>query len=354
LEDVPPSCPVYDVRYVYIFGYTPDVVYVGYLPGYLGCFPYYGTVVYGTGYHYRPWRGRRHYYPRPHTWGFQARYNPWLTRWSFGYSYGAGFLRVGSRWHPGRPGPHPHRRLWFGPGGFRRPLVAQDMRLLRTWRRGASRPRLADRLPANLYNRQENIARVNRSALRMPVRPLARPAARPASSPNNVFAGKDGKVYQRVGTGKWKVNEGRVWRPTPTPTATPGTQSPADRGKKPELGMKRGWPNLRPFPRPTPVEKPAEPSAPPAGRPTARPTPTPSPVQPSPERPVERRETPTPQPAPVSPTPGNLEREFRARERADQGLFPRTLRPQQQPSRERAEPKRQEQPKQAAPRERKR
>src|SRR5882672_898221 len=59
VEDIPPSCPVYDVRYVYIYDSTPDVVYVGYLPGYLGCYPSYGTVIYGTAYRYGSWP-RRH------------------------------------------------------------------------------------------------------------------------------------------------------------------------------------------------------------------------------------------------------------------------------------------------------
>ncbi len=73
MDDIPPSCPVYNVRYVYIFDATPEVIYMGYLPGYVGCYPYYGTVVYGTGHHYAPWRGRSHYYTRPATWGFHAR-----------------------------------------------------------------------------------------------------------------------------------------------------------------------------------------------------------------------------------------------------------------------------------------
>ena len=33
---LPPSCPVYNCRYVYVYDSTPDVVYCGYLPGYTG------------------------------------------------------------------------------------------------------------------------------------------------------------------------------------------------------------------------------------------------------------------------------------------------------------------------------
>ena len=39
---IPPSSPMHYVTYVYVYGYTPSVVYVGYTPG------YYGTVVSST------------------------------------------------------------------------------------------------------------------------------------------------------------------------------------------------------------------------------------------------------------------------------------------------------------------
>lgn len=301
VDDIPPSCPVYDTRYVYIYDQTPSVVYMGYLPGYLGCYPYYGTVVYGTGYRYRPWRGRHHFFPRPCTWGFHARYNPWLSRWSFGFSYGAGFLRVGYRWHSGPPPAHPHAPpRWFGPGGFHRPLVARDMTLIRTRRPIRLRPSLPDRMPANIYNRSENIGRVDRTANRLPQRILT---PRPARVPNNVFAGKDGKVYKRDERGSWNVNDGRAWKPTRVPVTQQGPASPT--GGRP--GRAPGtWP----------------------AQPRIRTLPSPAPATGSGERRAEPRV-----PAPtISPMPGNLEREFRARERVSQGPFPTPAAPTQRPS----------------------
>ena len=52
---IPPSSSLYYVTYVKIYEATPQVVYVGYTPGYMGTVvsPY-GTVVYGTGYAYSP------------------------------------------------------------------------------------------------------------------------------------------------------------------------------------------------------------------------------------------------------------------------------------------------------------
>jgi hypothetical protein len=297
MDDIPPSCPVYDTRYVYIYDVTPSVIYMGYLPGYIGCHPYYGTVVYGTGYRYRAWRGH-HYYPRPCTWGYHARYNPWLSRWSFGSSYGSGFLRVGSRWRATQPSTHRHAQLlWFGPGGYRRPLVDRDMTLLRIGRPGRLLPHPADRMPANLYNRSENIVRVDRTASRMPVRPVASPAAHAPGIRNNVFAGKDGRVYQRGENGSWKVNQGRAWRPTPPPN-TPAAMPSLPRGVT-VGGLTTGsaGTGARPRPRPMPVQPPSEGGAQPANLPRMRPAP------------------PT-----ISPVPGNLEREFRARQRSNERI----------------------------------
>jgi hypothetical protein len=83
---IPSSCPVYNVRYVRVYNYTPDVVYVGYTSGYTGCYIYGRTVVYGTGYNYHPWYKHNHY-ARPWTWGFNVHYDPW-TGWSLGAGWG--------------------------------------------------------------------------------------------------------------------------------------------------------------------------------------------------------------------------------------------------------------------------
>ena len=90
VANIPPASPVYNVKYVYIYDATPEYVYMGYTPGYLGTYVYGPTIVYGTGYHYRPWRGR-HYYARPLTWGFNMRYNPW-SGWNIGFGLGSGWF----------------------------------------------------------------------------------------------------------------------------------------------------------------------------------------------------------------------------------------------------------------------
>jgi hypothetical protein len=309
VDEIPPSCPVYDVRYVYVFDTTPDVIYMGYLPGYVGCYPHYGTVVYGTGYHYAPWRGHHHYYARPCTWGYHARYNPWLSRWSFGFSYGSGFLRVGTNWHSNRFARRHAAPRWFGSGGYRRPLLADDRTPIRTRRPSQRRPALGDHRPANLYNRPENIARVDRGATRKPVRRVTE--AKPARVPNDVFAGKDGKVYKRDTGGNWKVNLGRWWKSAYIPPTRPSDPIPPS-GEETRAARPMWRPQAQPMDRPQgqPSERPMERPSRPSDSPQVRPAPVTWPTQ---RRPQEPAAAPSP---PNHPAPGDLEHEFRARERA--------------------------------------
>lgn len=71
---IPRSSPLHYVTYVRIYDATPEVVYVGYTPGYVGSYvssDY--VVVYGTGWRYRPWIGSV-WYGAPVTWGFGFSY----------------------------------------------------------------------------------------------------------------------------------------------------------------------------------------------------------------------------------------------------------------------------------------
>jgi hypothetical protein len=109
LNEIPPSCPVYNTKFVDIYDVTPDYIYVGYTPGYLNNFVFGPTVVYGTGFYYSPWLGR-HYYPRPWSWGFDMLYNPWYG-WGFGFDYNLGWFNFGLDWDGWFGG-------WWGPGDY--------------------------------------------------------------------------------------------------------------------------------------------------------------------------------------------------------------------------------------------
>jgi hypothetical protein len=93
---IPPSNRHYNVTYVRVYGHTSTVVYVGYLPGYTGCYVYNGTVVYGTGYTYTVWVGTV-YYPVPVTYGWGFRYYPMWGRWFSPFSIGGVVRRTRRR-----------------------------------------------------------------------------------------------------------------------------------------------------------------------------------------------------------------------------------------------------------------
>ncbi len=112
---IPPSNPNYNVTYVRIYDATPTVIRVGYLPGYTGSYVYGGTVVFGTGYAYRPWFGA-YYYPRPLTWGVRVAYDPYSGGWAYAPAYPAWYtgamVASGVYWGGVYAG-------WWGPRGYR-------------------------------------------------------------------------------------------------------------------------------------------------------------------------------------------------------------------------------------------
>lgn len=122
VKKIPPSCPYYYVKYVNVYYYTPYEIYFGYTPGYCGWYPYYGTVVYGTGFFYPPWYGY-YYYPRFSTYCFGVHYNPFFG-WSFGSAWGNVFLSIGFGWNTSFGGnfgwfgygPGWYHPLWYSPG----------------------------------------------------------------------------------------------------------------------------------------------------------------------------------------------------------------------------------------------
>ncbi len=99
---IPPASPLHYLTYVQVYGSTPEVVYEGYTPGYLGTVVAGdGTVVYGTGYDYTPWIGTVWYCP-PITWGYGWNdcWLPWWG-WGYGFGFGCGFGYGGFCYSPG-------------------------------------------------------------------------------------------------------------------------------------------------------------------------------------------------------------------------------------------------------------
>ena len=279
IDQVPPSAPVYNTKYVYVYQSTPQVVYVGYLPGYLGTYPYYGSVVYGTGFAYPPYVGARVYYPRPATFGFSVTFNPWVG-FGVGFGFGSPFYWAGSSWYrrspyhrPGwwgpvgyRPYPPPYPGGWYRPPpGYRPPYPGWGHRPPPPGYRPppggypGGRPPPPGYRPAtrpgswngSLYARPENRARnVDR-----PAPAAARPAPRPTRGPNNVYADRKGNVYRQNPGGSWDRNTAQGWK------AQPGPSSAARPSGKPTQSVSRpsapGVPVVRPTTRPSYPSAPA-------------------------------------------------------------------------------------------------
>lgn len=223
IAEIPPSSPVYNTTHVHVYESTPEVVYVGYTPGYLWSYPYYGVPVYGTGWYYPPYYGRW-YYPRPPTWGFHVGYNPW-TGWNFGLSWSNGFFSFGISWGGGWGGAYRPWGCcggWYG-GGYRGPVVINtgDINIGNNVNIGnrndignriGNDNQLGDRLnnrQDNLYNRPENRARnADRDTVARDLK-QARPAA---GRDNNVFADRSGQVARRDGD-SWQTRENGQWKP---------------------------------------------------------------------------------------------------------------------------------------------
>ncbi len=107
IYSIPPSSSLHYVTYVKVYRSTPDVVYVGYTPGYYGTVvsSTTTTVVYGTGWYYPPYVGN-YWYGAPYTYGVGVA-STWSsgTGWSIsigvGYTYG-----------------YPYYYPWWGPWGY--------------------------------------------------------------------------------------------------------------------------------------------------------------------------------------------------------------------------------------------
>lgn len=108
IYSIPPSAPLHYVTYVKVYRSTPEVVYVGYTPGYYGTVvsSTTTTVVYGTGFYYPPYIGT-YWYGAPYTYGVGV-----ASTWSSGSGWS---LTVGVGYSYGYPS---YAYPWWGPWGY--------------------------------------------------------------------------------------------------------------------------------------------------------------------------------------------------------------------------------------------
>jgi hypothetical protein len=211
VDQLPADVPVYNTKYVYVYDATPEVVYVGYLPGYTYSYVYGGTVVYGTGYRYPYWYGSV-YYPRPVTYGFNVHWNPY-TGWGFSFGFSAGGW-IG--W-----GYHPYYRSYWGPCGYRTGYR-------HGYYHGYNRGRAAG-YAAGYRAGQRNAYLNQRSGVRnTTTRPIDRSKtdrSRVSNRANNLYADKDGNVFERDKSGNWNQKSKPSTREGGQDRKNPGSSS---------------------------------------------------------------------------------------------------------------------------------
>jgi len=194
---IPPSCPEYHCTCCYVYGATPEVVYVGYTPGYLGCYGWGSTVVFGTGWPYRGWKGTA-WYPRPLTFGLSISYDFGTGCWEFEFGLWGPCAWAGLGYNPGHRGH-------AGVGG---------------WTGGVSRYRgtgVAYSPGLHQYRNEVVVHNLFASQPRLQAPGPARPSApAPASgtavrTSNNVFTDKEGSAYRKHPQGGWEKHTAAGW-----------------------------------------------------------------------------------------------------------------------------------------------
>lgn len=235
VQDIPPEYPVYNVKYVHVYHYTPQVVYVGYTPGYLGSYVYNGSIIYGTGYYYHPWY-RHYYYPRPVTYGFGVHYSPW-SGWGFSYGVSVGWFHVGIGYHTAAY----YRRGWWGPGGYAPGYrygygMGFHYGYSRGWAAGARAATWQSNRRSYYSARNENIYRSRTTGVKstgsnprrgtttnrnvVDANKQVRRSSETVPRQNNVYTDHNGDVYRHTNNG-WQKRENGQWHDSGKPGNRP-------------------------------------------------------------------------------------------------------------------------------------
>jgi len=184
---IPSSSPLYYVTHAYVYSATPEVVYVGYTPGYYGTVvtPA-GVVVYGTGYRFAGYAGPSYWYPPPWTYGNGAGF-AWgaFTGFAFGFAAGTAWGWGWGAWH-------------------RDVNIKISSNVYDHWSRNVVHSRIADHY-RSVETAGSDRARAGASASQQGL------SGASGSRANDLYAGRDGDVYRR-GMNGWEKHESQGWR----------------------------------------------------------------------------------------------------------------------------------------------
>ncbi len=203
---IPPSSPVYNIKYVYIYDYSPELVYVGYSGGYTGSFLYQGCLFYGTGYHYKPWYKSK-YYSRPLTFAFGVNRTGHNSNISITVGVGYGYGGYGGYGYRGYGG------YGYGFGSYRYATLNGNYE----YKKGYERKPLD---PINIYNnRTQGVLRTEQVRRNDPFAIL--PDNQQGIDggyvpPTNLYSDKAGSVYRKTDDGVWQKRIDGIWVQTNT------------------------------------------------------------------------------------------------------------------------------------------
>jgi len=241
IYNIPPGNPLYHLRYVYVYGGTPEYVYVGYTPGYMGAFVSDGVVVFGTGWWYPGWCGIAwpyYCYGWPWTWGLGFEFSYWGGGW---FWHPVGYLW----WYHGWPITHRVFYEHWNPHW----TTAN-----RAWIQGN----------VNAYSHWQGNAVVARN--------FRQPGNVAAGGRPDLYAGHNGQVYQRRSDGWYQRNNAGQWQKMP---ANPQAQRQLEQQRDSRsLGQQRQRefenrgqsPGIPRTTAPRMPSTPSRPAAPPRGR----------------------------------------------------------------------------------------
>ena len=229
---IPPSSPLYHIRYAYVYGATPEEVYAGYTPGYLGAYVSDDVVVFGTGWWYPGMFCGDFWCGWPWTWGFGFEFSYWGGGWFW--------LPAGHFWwYHSTPAIHRvFSEHWNAhSGAFSPAWVRGNVNVYSHWggQGVVARSFAAPRAPAGQGLDGQGLA------------------TRP-----DVYAGRDGQVYQHRDEGWYRQNNSGTWQRAP---ANPGLERQRDsrslgqsrQGEFQNRGMSPGVPRTAAPPRSMPA-----------------------------------------------------------------------------------------------------